>query len=398
MVSLKPDSADVHYALGLLYRARGATARYREELSNALQIDPNAVRIRLALAQGLLADGGKSGATAALDLLNSTPSFQKDLTSVIVKRNWALWYLKNFAEMRKEIDRGLSRDRSPDLLLQDAIWKLQAGDLSGGRVALEEALKIDSTDLNALSLLNQTFVAQKQSGTALKMVQEYAARQPKSAPMQEFLGTVLLANGDRAGARAAFVAAKAADPHYAQADLSLAQLDASERNWDGAQTKLKALVASDAGNSTALLWLGDVEAVRGDLPAALDHYRKVAESDPQNARALNNLAFVLVVYAKQPDEALKYAQKAVQLAPDNADYADTLGWVLYSKGLYAQAITYLERAASKNGNAAWKYHLAMAYAKAGEAARAQTTLKLALKVNPTAPEAESAIKLVGPSK
>ncbi len=65
-------------------------------------------------------------------------------------------------------------------------------------------------------------------------MQEYVARQPKSAPMQEFLGTVLLANGDRAGARAAFVAAKAADPHFTKADLALVQLDASERNWDGA--------------------------------------------------------------------------------------------------------------------------------------------------------------------
>ena len=398
VVRMKPDSPEVHYALGKLYLARGATNRYREELLNALRINPFIVPVRLELAQVLIDTDGQNGARAALDVLDSAPASQKDLIPVIVKRNWALWFMKDFAEMRKGIDRGLARQKTADLLLQDGAWKAQAGNLSGAQTVLEQALSMDSNDLSAMALLNQTYVAQKQAGLALKKVKEFAARQPKSATAQEFLGLVLLANGDRTQARTAFTAAKAIDPHYSDASLSLARLDGAERKWDDADSELKTLLSNDPGNSAARLLLGEVEAAKGETSAALERFRKVVENNPNNAEALNNLAYLLMVSTKQTDEALKYAEKAVELAPVNADYADTLGWVLYQKGLYGPAITHLERAAAKNGNVAWKYHLAMAYAKAGDQTKAQTTLKMALKVDPHAPEAEPAVKLVGSPK
>jgi tetratricopeptide (TPR) repeat protein len=394
VLRLQPDSAEVHYSLARLRLAQGATLRYRQELAEALRINPYLAQIRLELAQALIATSGKNGGTAALELLDSTPSAQKESIPVIVQRNWALWSLKNFAEMRKGIDRGLSRDKSTDLLLQDALWNMQAGDFSAAQIILEKALKADMTDVRALELLTQTYVAQKRSDLAWKKAEDYAERQPKSAPAQELLGMVRLASGDRVRARAAFTAAKVADPHYAKADQSLVQLDVLEGKWDDAGSKLKTMLAADEGNSTARLWLGDVEAKEGDLRAALENYRKVVDRDPGNSRALNNLAYVLVTYANQPDEALKLAQKAVELAPQDPDCADTLGWTLYQKGLYGPAIQHLERAASKDGNVAWKYHLAMAYAKAGEPTRARTVLRAALRVNPNAPEAELASKLV----
>ena len=68
------------------------------------------------------------------------------------------------------------------------------------------------------------------------------------------------------------------------------------------------------------------------------------------------------------------------------------------RGVYPAAITHLERAASKEGNVAWKYHLAMAYAKAGDARRARATLQVALKLDPSTSEARMAMELVGQPK
>ena len=102
----------------------------------------------------------------------------------------------------------------------------------------------------------------------------------------------------------------------------------------------------------------------GNQKAALEDFRQVVAADPGNAEALNNLAYLLAEYGNQPAEALQYAQKAKELAPENAAYSDTLGWILYRKGLYTLAVAELERAAATAGNPKWKYHLAMAYAKA----------------------------------
>ena len=105
-------------------------------------------------------------------------------------------------------------------------------------------------------------------------------------------------------------------------------------------------------------------------------------ADPGNAAGLNNYAYLLSESNGELSEALKYAQKAKELAPGKPEYADTLGWILYLKGLYPMAVSELQRAADSGGSAVWKYHLAMAYAKAGDVNRGRATLQAALKQNP----------------
>jgi tetratricopeptide (TPR) repeat protein len=390
---LNPNAPEVHYMLAKLSRARGETPTARQELSEALRLNPFLLAVRIELAQDLLSDSPKS----ALDVLNSAPTeSQRSSTPVVVQRNWALWLIGDKDEMRTGIDQGLSAGRTVDLLIQDGLWKLRAGQLSSARAPLEEALRLDPSQLLALDSLRQVYTAQQKPLVALQKVKEYAALQPTSAPVQSFLGTSLLIGGDRKGARAAFVAAKAADPRFVEADLSLVQLDAIEGRWDDARKRLEGVI-STSGNTTARLWLGVLEERRENHKAAIELLRKVVEAQPDNAQALNNLAFMQAEYGNQADEALKHAEKAVELAPDSATYCDTLGWVLYRKGLYGPAVKYLERASSNKGNVVWKYHLAMAYAKVGDLARGKSVLEAALKLNPNVPEAKTARGVVNDS-
>ena len=208
----------------------------------------------------------------------------------------------------------------------------------------------------------------------------------------------LLGTGDRTGARTAFQAAKAADKGFVPADLALAQVDAAEGKLADAKTRLTSVANADSSNIMAQAWLGNVEELQGDHNAAIKHFRKVLELRPGDSQASNNLAYLLIEYRNEVDEALKYAQKAVELAPDRPAYLDTLGWAFYHKRQYPTAIRYLERASASNQSAAWKYHLAMAYAKAGDLKRGRATLAAALKQNPKAREAKAAQDVVELSK
>jgi tetratricopeptide (TPR) repeat protein len=80
--------------------------------------------------------------------------------------------------------------------------------------------------------------------------------------------------------------------------------------------------------------------------------------DRNSTMALNNLAYLLS--KDDPDEALKYAQQAGELAPDSPAVQDTLGWAYYCKGNYEGAIRYLKTAVEKDGTPRRKYHLGMA--------------------------------------
>jgi len=385
VLKLRPAAPEVHYVIAKLNLLQGRPLTYRQELASALNLNHDLLQVRVELANSYL---GAKQYQAALDLLDDAPTYQRATVSSIVERNWALWGLNEMTQMRKGIDQGLAAAKTPDLLIQDGLWKARNGDMAGARASLEQALNLDPTDIRALDAIRRTYVAQKNPALAVQKVKEYAAAHPKSAEIQDFLGMMLLSAGDKTQARAAFEASKAASPGGVSEDLRLVQMDVAQGKVDDAEKRLQGILAQDGANRQAQLWLGNLEEMKGQHDLALSNFQRVAANEPNNAQAQNNVAYLLI--DKQPEEALKYAQKAVALVPDRPAYCDTLGWVLYQKGLYSVAIPYLERAASDKADPVWTYHLAMAYAKSGDQVRSRRTLDAALKLNPNLPEAKTA--------
>ena len=212
--------------------------------------------------------------------------------------------------MRKGIDEGLALGRTPEFLVQDGLWKLRTGDTRGARTSLEQALSMNPGDIRALQGLKEAFVLQGQGPQVVEKVREYAQKEKNSAAVQEFFGFILWASGDRSAARQAFADAKVADPKYVSADLAQVQLDVIDQKANDAADKLNKILASNPDNLTARLWLGNIEISRGNLNAAVVHFQKAVELNPENTQALNNYAYLLAEHAGKPDEALKYAQKS----------------------------------------------------------------------------------------
>jgi tetratricopeptide (TPR) repeat protein len=130
------------------------------------------------------------------------------------------------------------------------------------------------------------------------------------------------------------------------------------------------------------LLMGAVQEHKKNFAEAVGHYRKALELDERNIMALNNLAYILLEYTNQPEEAYKFAAKAGEIAPDNPAVQDTLGWVFYRKGMYAEATRYLERAASKQSDSTTLLHLGSAYMKIGDRTRGSQMLQSAMASDP----------------
>ena len=109
-------------------------------------------------------------------------------------------------------------------------------------------------------------------------------------------------------------------------------------------------------------------------------YRAVLAIDASNLIALNNLAYELA--AGSPDEALKLAQQAAEIAPDRPDIQDTLGWIYYRKGLYSMAVPHLKTAVDKEPNPRRQFHLGMSYLKIGDQTNGQKIVREALLKDP----------------
>lgn len=88
--------------------------------------------------------------------------------------------------------------------------------------------------------------------------------------------------------------------------------------------------------------LGLVYSRLDRLREAIEAYRRAIQLDGQLAIGHNNLALLLIV--TEPDQALKHAQQAVRLQPENANYLDTLGEIYYHLKRYREAKQAIDQA------------------------------------------------------
>jgi tetratricopeptide (TPR) repeat protein len=391
VIAVMPDFAEARFFLARAHQRRGNLESYQQQLTEALRLDPNFLPARVELSRLLISS---KSLDAALDIMNRAPEPQKHSVAWMAQRNWALMALGKWTEARRAVDESLPAARTAELLRQSALLSLHRRDFAGARGAAREALEKNPEDIEALRLLARTYAEQRQAAAGIEAVKAYAASHHTSAPVRQFLGELLLAEGRRAEARDAFQSARSVNPRFAPASLSLARLELAGGKPEAARPFVSEVLASDANNNMARLLMGMVEEQAGHYREAVRWYRLVAEAEPLNAVAYNNLAYVMAAYEHNPDEALKYAERAKELQPYNATTADTLGWVLYQKGLYSRSVRVLEEAVARQPDARRRYHLAMAYARAGDRQRAVDTFNAALKQDAGLPEAEAARKVL----
>lgn len=395
VVGFRPDWAEAHYVRSRLYQVQGAVHSQRQELSEALRLDPSLVPARVDLARCLVE---AQDAKAALDLVDLAPGDQRKLPQLIVQRNWALLALGRTEQLKTGIQQGLEQGKNPDFQIQSALLKLKQKDVAGARSDLKNALAQNPEELRALDLLARSYSAPgPQSHEADAVVKQYAALHPESPMLQQYLGSWLLAAGNRDDARKAYEAAKAGSPTTAAPEFALAELDLLSKNYEGARNRLAAILTGNQSNVDARVLMGMVEESSGRYDKAIDAYRRAVDLEANNLYALNNLAYRLTVAGKNPDEALKFAQRAFEVSPRNPTVEDTLGWAFYTKGVYASALPHLKDAVKAEPTALRLYHLAAAYARTGDIRRARETYAEATRANPSLPESKAVQKLLDSS-
>jgi putative PEP-CTERM system TPR-repeat lipoprotein len=378
VLQFEPESTTAHFLLAKVYQQQGAVMQQKQELDTAIRTRPDFLGARIELAKLLI---GTKAAGAALEILDQAPALQRVLLPVVVFRSWALLALGRKAEARKGIDAAIATVPNRQILLLDATYRLNDNDPAGARKSIETSLKQNAEDLAALELLVDSYAAQKQLPAAVQALREFSDKNPKSAVSRYSLGQTLLRTGNRQQARLAFEAATMIRPTFVPADLALAELDIREEKFDSARTRLAAVVKSNPMSARAHLLLG-IANIQQQRPAeAVQNYRKAVELDASNPVALNNLAYALASSGDSLDEALKLAQRAQEIAPDHPQFQDTLGWILYSKGLHAMAIKQLEKAAARHPSAPVKLHLGLAYIKVGDETRGQLLIAEALSAD-----------------
>jgi len=379
-----PDSAAAHFALAGIRKAQGMSLGERAELVETLRFNPAFLPARLALADNLVSSRQPK---PALKDLEEAPAAQKRLLQWNLERNWALLALSDVRTLRPALNQLLKLGRLPELVLQDAVARMTERDYNGARAAAEEVLRSQPEEPRGVRVIADAYFAQNRPQQAVQRAVEIVAAHPGSAPLQLVLGQIQLRSGNAVEARKAFEASVAADPTNIQSGLALSELDRRANRFEAARSRLSMLVTVHPKNVPLILLLAKVEDGAKNRAHAVAKYREVLLLDTGNVDALNNLAWDLAL--DNSDEALKFAEQALEIAPANPAVQDTLGWVYYRRGLYAKAVEYFRGAVQKEPTPDRQFHLAMSYLKSGDRLQGEKLLTTALQQDPNLPKTES---------
>lgn len=110
----------------------------------------------------------------------------------------------------------------------------------------------------------------------------------------------------------------------------------------------------------------------GDQGKAIADLRRVVELAPDNANGLNALGYILLSPTKKNlDEAFKLIQAAYQIEPENPAINDSLGWAYFLKDDVQTALPYLQYAFEKYPDAEVAAHLGEALWASGDQEKAK---------------------------
>lgn len=121
--------------------------------------------------------------------------------------------------------------------------------------------------------------------------------------------------------------------------------------------------------------LGELHALRQDFATAEQVYRDVLKAEPKNLVALNNLAWILAPRPESADQALKFAERAIELSGATGELLDTRARILISAGRYDRAVADLNDAINQAQTPLRYFHLAVAQLKMSKADDAVKTFR-----------------------
>ena len=393
LIPRMPRNATLHFNLGRAYMAladqQNAGPQYldkaREQLEAALRLDPHHAPAKLAWAKLALARGEAAQAVQA-----ATEVLSEDSTSLDARliRAGALINIAEPEKARADLTALLQmypasnegREQLAELDFREHRFK----DAEQGFRALLQA-----KDSRGVEGLLKTQIAQGQFQTAV----EFASDQVKHWP-------------DRFGTRLAFADTLIAAGEYAAAAAQFQML-------------IDRLSRGDQKSSALYLQMGEAKLSAGDMRgplAAFQTARQLAPSDvrpvldlallydrtehseearkeyeiviqiqPENATALNNLAYLEAEEGVDLDRALAYAQRAHQKLPGSLDVEDTLALVYIRKNLTYDGIRMLRDLVSRRPDSApFHLHLALALYQKGDREWAKRELENALRQQPSA--------------
>jgi tetratricopeptide (TPR) repeat protein len=347
------------------------------DLNRAVAVKPDYVEAILLLAQLNLQTGNPQPVIAAMtDLLKKRPGLAP-AQSILAEAYRSTGRLDEAAAVMREQIKAMPKNPQAQFLL--GLILRQQNKTAEAREAFQKTLQLAPNNLLPVDQLVDLDIAGSDFKSAMERVQAELKKTPDSAPLHLIEGKIYMAQHAWDQAESVLQKALKLNPNYTSAYDLLITTYIAAKKLPQAQAQLNAFLSKQPDNAAALMTLGEIYEKQKDWARARRTYEKILEKNPEFVPAMNNLAYLYATRFNEIDKANELAQKAHSLRQDPA-ITDTLGWVLYKKGDYQQALALLQQSAAKLvQNPIVQFHLGMASYMMDRPEPARAAFQLALK-------------------
>jgi tetratricopeptide (TPR) repeat protein len=386
LAAKEPANAMVQFHLGRTYWMKGDPAsldKAAQLFETTLRLSPDSLLAKQGLARIRLQQG-QNGVAVQIgeEILETNP---RNLQVKLI-RGTALANLGEADKAREELRSILSIDKDAN----EARYQMAALDLREKHYREAEAgfrILAQAGEGRGITGLADSKLAQGRPAAGAQILEEELAKHPDRDDYRLALSEVQLRMGRVQEARAQLEQVVQHNSGSAEALTRLGTVQSQLGDKQGALENYRKAHRMQPANLTAILGYAMLLEEAGQADPARAMYEELLRADPENSTALNNLAYLKAEQGVDLDQALGYAQRALQRSPQDPNISDTLGLIYIRKKLTTQAVQLLQDLVARvPGNPAFHLHLGMALFDAGEKQLAKKELEKALQNKPSAAE------------
>jgi len=370
-----PDHLTTLINLATVQQAEGNLSVMQATLEKAVDSHPEALQPRLLLARHLIYQGQPENAIQRLSSMREAHAFSVPLLSLLAE-----------SQFRSGEFRG-ARSTLLDLIAVDpenavAHYTLarvlsQLGDKDGAARELDQTLRLDPRYWRARIATAERLLVLGELAEAAQHIQVLKQQLGDRPDLWILEGRLKQLSGKPEAALALFRQAHAKAPSNISLMHQAGALVALEQS-DEALSLFKKWLEEYPEDAASWLDVGSIYLALGDIEGAREAYSQVVKLSPDTAAALNNLAWSLI--EKSPEDAVKYAKRAVELAPASINFKDTYAMALRAVGEYSLAKSVIDKVnVAVPASTVFRYHRAQILNDLGEHDAALVELELILQ-------------------
>src|SRR6266508_6625837 len=371
-----PDTPLIKYELTRAYVKNSNMNQAKVVLDQAIAINPNYADAVLLLADINLRSGhGEAVIEPMTRLLKRNPEL-RPAALLLAAAYGSLDRFDDAAVISGEEARLAPRD--PQAQMAFGLTLRQAKRNDEARQAFEKAAELAPESLWPVDQLVELDLLEKHFDAAQQRIRRHFQKTPDSPAAHFFEGKILAAEEKWDSAEAELQKTLQLDPNFAGAYDLLVQTYLATNKLPQALSQLQTQLSKNPNDASALMTLALLHERTNEFAKARDAYEKVLSINPDLVPALNNLAYLYTERLNDLNKAYDLARKARDLQGQNASVGDTLGWVLYKRGDYQQALTILQESAEKAPDTPEiQFHLGMTAYMMGQTDLAKGALRKA---------------------